>query len=1153
MKMSRLRLLGFKSFVEPTELVIERGLTGVVGPNGCGKSNLLEALRWAMGETSHKSMRAAAMDDVIFSGTNHRPARNSAEVTIFLDNSERKAPAEFNGNDTIEITRRIEREAGSAYRINGTEARARDIKILFEDAATGARSPALVRQGQIGEIVNSKPEARRRILEDAAGVAGLHSRRHEAELRLKAAEANLTRLADVMGGMTSQLDSLKRQARAARRYKEISAEIRKQEALLLHLSWSEAAAEVDSQEGLLTDILSKVGLALQAEAAAIVDEASTAESIQPLREAEAKRGIVLNRLRIEHENFEKEAQRAAEREKELQARSGQLTRDIGREEQLIQEARELIARLEAEVATLAEAEAEADIAEETARTALDDSEERQRAAESRLSDVTRKAAERRAQRRSLDQSHAERKEQAAKIERQLAALSAQVREIAGRAPDAVKLTETAERGKDLSAQLASIENEAAEAEERITALAVFARARREISEKARLAAGAIRTERETLVKLLTPARDAGFPAIVEKLAVAAGYEAALAAALGDDLEAALDEAAPIHWRHLEAEGKDGQLPADAEPLLIHVSGPPELHRRLAQIGIVERAEGGRLQHHLKPGQRLVSREGDLWRWDGFVAASDGMTAAAQRLAELNRLSAMAGQVVEAEQILASAEAEERDATRALEDAEADVRRLRLAARETQTGLQAARDELTAIERLARETEARLSAVNEAKSRAEDDLVEAVSRVDETATAIELFDEGEDLEPAVATAESDAANSRRAASEARAKLASLERDRQLRGERARIADNERTRWATRSQGAEQQIATLKERLTETTGELETYAELPALIDERRQKLLDELSTAERERQSAADVLATAETAMKAAQTALRAAQSAATESREAKARVEARLEGARTRRQDEARKIREILGVVPEGCLPLTGLSATEKMPPLAEVDTLLTRLKADRERLGGVNLQADEELTTIAAQVESMEVEKADVEQAIAKLRGAIGQLNREARVRLMEAFDTVNGHFQSLFTTLFQGGEARLEMVESEEDPLEGGLEIIARPPGKKPATLSLLSGGEQTLTALSLIFAVFLTNPSPICVLDEVDAPLDDANVDRFCTLMEKMAADTETRFLVITHHPMTMTRMNRLFGVTMAEKGISQLVSVDLETAQSFREAV
>lgn len=1153
MKISRLRLLGFKSFVEPTELVIERGLTGVVGPNGCGKSNLLEALRWVMGETSHKSMRAAAMDDVIFSGTNNRPGRNSAEVTIFIDNSERKAPAEFNSEDVIEITRRIERDAGSAYRINGSEARARDVKILFEDAATGARSPALVRQGQIGEIVNSKPEARRRILEDAAGVAGLHSRRHEAELRLKAAEANLVRLSDVMGGLTSQLESLKRQARAARRYKELSGEIRKQEALLFHLSWTDAQSEVDSQERLLGDVLAKVGLALEAEAQAIVGEASLSDTLQPLREIEAKRGAALNRLRIERENFEKEAQRAAERERELKHREGQLMRDIGREQQLIAEARELIQRLEGEIAALAEAEAQSDIAEETARARLDDADDKLKAAEMRLTEITTRAAERRAKRQSLDQTHVERREQVAKIERQITGLAGQIRDIAARAPDAVKLTGTAERGKALSAALDAIEVEAAEAEERITALALFARARREISEKARLAAHALRTERETLVKLLTPARDAGFPAIVEKIRVAAGYEAALAAALGDDLEGALDPSAPIHWRALEAASGDGQLPADVEPLILHVSGPPELARRLKQIGVVDRASGSNLQRNLRPGQRLVSREGDLWRWDGFVAAADGVTAAAQRLAELNRLSLMAGQVGEAEAILRAAETEEQHASQALTEAEADVRRLRQSARETQNELQGVREALTAIERQARETEARMLSVSDAKARAEDALIEAHERLTEIVTTIELFDDGEDLAPAVAAAQSDATDCRRASAESRAMLANLERERQLRGERSRIADNERTRWTTRSAGAEQQIATLKERLAETSVELETYAELPALIDERRQKLLDELAAAEQARQVAADELATAETAMRAAQAALRAAQAAATESREAKARIEARLEGARTRRQDEARKIRETLGVVPEGCLPLTGMAAQDPMPPLAEVDRQLTRLKADRERLGGVNLQADEELEAVSSQVSTMETEKADVEQAIAKLRGAIGQLNREARVRLKEAFDTVNGHFQSLFSVLFQGGEARLEMVESEEDPLEGGLEIIARPPGKKPATLSLLSGGEQTLTALSLIFAVFLTNPSPICVLDEVDAPLDDANVDRFCTLMEKMAADTETRFLVITHHPMTMTRMNRLFGVTMAEKGISQLVSVDLETAQSFREAV
>src|SRR5690606_33664923 len=325
------------------------------------------------------------------------------------------------------------------------------------------------------------------------------------------------------------------------------------------------------------------------------------------------------------------------------------------------------------------------------------------------------------------------------------------------------------------------------------------------------------------------------------------------------------------------------------------------------------------------------------------------------------------------------------------------------------------------------------------------------------------------------------------------------------------------------------------------ELDELAQLPPLIEEKRQKLLNTLAEAERERKAAADRLAAAEAAQREAAQALRAAQATVSTERESRARVEARLEAVRQRRSEEVARIRDTFGVAPEGCLDIAGIKPGAPLPKLADVDRVLSRLKSDRERLGGVNLQAEEELQSMQEHYSKLDAERADVEAAIARLRGGIGQLNREARKRLQDAFDLVNGHFQRLFTTLCGGGEARLEMIES-EDPLEGGLEIIAKPPGKKPATLSLLSGGEQTLTALSLIFAVFLTNPSPICVLDEVDAPLDDANVDRFCTLMERMAEETETRFLVITHHPMTMARMNRLFGVTMAEKGVSQLVSVD-----------
>ena len=1151
MKISRLRLLGFKSFVEPTDLVIEAGLTGVVGPNGCGKSNLLEGIRWVMGESSHKSMRAAAMDDVIFSGTTSRPARNAAEVTIFLDNSERKAPAEFNDGDMIEITRRIEREAGSAYRINGREARARDVKILFEDAATGARSPALVRQGQISEIVNAKPEQRRRVLEDAAGVAGLHSRRHEAELRLKGAEGNLARLADIMGQLGSQIESLKRQARQARRYKDLSDEIRRAEAILAHLSWLDAQSQVDAEERHFAENLTALGKATEDEAKALREEAELAGSIQPLREKEAERGAALNRIRIETEGLAKEAQRCAERRQELVKLAGELEKDLAREASQIAEAKELLASFDVETAALETAEAEADAAEDHIHAAEEDAAETLAAAEKELSIVTERAAETRARRKSLETSENERRTAIARIEDKLASLEREAQAAASGAPDSLKLAAITEQGQRLARDISAIEAATLEAEDKLADLAEQARAKSDDAQKARMALSTLVTERETLSKLVMPTYEDGMPPVVEQLRVAPGYEAALVAALGDDLDAPVHEEAPVRWRAIEVSPEDAALPADAEPLSLHVGAPAELTRRLRQIGVVSRDLGARLQPHLKQGQRLVSREGDLWRWDGFIAVAGGMTPAAQRLAERNRLSDMFEREKVQRTEVQRLAALDQEAATAHAAASAEEKRLRALWRETQANHVATRDALAAIERQARETEAKLTAVTEARERADADRREAQAALDHIEDELARLDAEDDPAARLPDVQKSAQDRRTALSVAQARVATHARERETRKRRGETIAAERARWATRSESATQHIAALEERLNKTKADVTALEEVIPALDDRRQSLLGALSDAEAARNTAADDLAKAETAARAAAQALREAQSAVSAAREGRARIETRLEGARTRRQDEARRIREALNVNPEDCLSLAGLNSAEALPPLADADRNLQRLKSDRERLGGVNLQADDELTAYLEQMSSMETERDDVEQAIAKLRGAIQQLNREGKKRLDEAFESVNGHFQRLFTALFNGGEARLELVAG-EDPLESGLEIIAKPPGKKPATLSLLSGGEQTLTALSLIFAVFLTNPSPICVLDEVDAPLDDANVDRFCTLMEKMSEETATRFLVITHHPMTMMRMNRLFGVTMAEKGVSQLVSVDLETARSFREA-
>ena len=1151
MHINRLRLIGFKSFVEPTELLIEKGLTGVVGPNGCGKSNLLEALRWVMGETSHKSMRAAAMDDVIFSGTSARPARNTAEVTIFIDNKDRKAPAEFNGSEILDVTRRIERDAGSAYRVNSKEVRARDVRILFEDAATGARSPALVRQGQIGEIVNAKPEQRRRILEDAAGIAGLHSRRHEAELRLRAAEGNLARLNDILGQFNSQIESLKRQARQARRYKELSGEIRKLDAVVLYLRWMEAQSQVDADEASLAAALQKLGQVTQAEAKALRAEAEAAARIQPLREQEAAKGAVLHRFKVEYDNVEREAQRTAERRRELEGRLAQLERDRAREEQLIGEAKETLARLEAETGSLASTEKLAGEFERKALTVYDRSEAALKTAEARLGELTGAVAEARAHRQSKEAQLRERRERTAKLERQLVALDTQTREIVGRAPDASKLKAATEVGQKLMADIAAIEAKAAAAEDAVQATATHAKAKSDAAAEAGLAAGQIKTEVETLSKLLKPAEERGFPPVLDAIKVASGYELALAAALGDDLDAPTAPEAPVHWGLSTGGEVDPALPKATEPLAGRVTGPKELARRLKQIGIVRHADGPRLQRLLKPGQRLVSIEGDLWRWDGFVASAQGAIAAAGRLRERGRLGLLIGQEEAQRKAAAAAQAQAEAAAQQHRSAQAEERRLRQLWRDCQTRLAQTRDALTGMERQARETEAKLAGVADANSRTQEALAEARAQLAETEAAAQELGSTEGMEADLAVAQTGVGELRMQLTESKTELITLEREHRARSERQAAIAVECQRWKQRAAGAQQQIATLDQRGGEIKSEVDRLAGLPAMVEQQRQKLLAELSKAEGDRKAAADAQAAAESAHREAAQHLRQLQAAVADEREARARAEAKLEAARARRSEEARRVRDTLGCAPEDCLALAELAPGSPLPALADADRDLLRLKADRERLGGVNLQADDELTRLAEQHDGMNREKVDVEAALAKLRVAIAQINKEGESRLRTAFEAVDAHFRRLFATLFGGGEARLEMIEA-EDPLEGGLEIIAKPPGKKPATLSLLSGGEQSLTATALIFAVFLTNPSPICVLDEVDAPLDDANVDRFCTLLEKMSADTETRFLVITHHPMTMSRMNRLFGVTMAEKGVSQLVSVDLETAQKFTAA-
>lgn len=1145
---------GFKSFVDATEVPIEPGRSGVVGPNGCGKSNLVEALRWVMGETSPKNMRGTGMDDVIFAGTANRPARNMAEVTITLDNRERKAPAHFNEADTLEITRRIEREAGSVYRINGRDVRARDVQTLFADASTGAHSPALVRQGQIGELISAKPRNRRLLLEEAAGITGLHARRHEAELRLRAAETNLTRLQDLVQQMEGQLAGLRRQARQASRYRNLSGEIRRVEARLLAGRWQAAREALRRAEEEFAAAGTRVGALTEQAARASAAELKAAEALPPLREAEARAAAALHRLVVERDMLDAEMKRVAEDEARLARQLEQLAGDRAREAERLNDAEDAVARLGDEHALVA-----AEIANTAATRAAAETEGARQSealglAEAALEAATRQAADGAAARASLARAL----EDAA---RALARLSEEARVLAHQRQTLEAEASASMAIEPLRAGVEDARNDVTHCQAAVAA----AEARRGVAELAEVGAreplqaaerrwGTLKAEADAIAKFLGRGEPDLWPSVIDEITVEPGYEAALSGALGDDLNAPADRAAPVHWDDLGplADSHFAQpLPAGAVPLAEFVRAPAALERRLSLVGVVDVETGKRLQALLRPGQRLVSREGHLWRWDGYTAASDAETAETKRLAQRNRLRELARELDEARAETDAARAHHGEAREGVEAAVQEERTARQALRVADETLARAREALAGAEKTAAAADARLAALAEAETRVARDRATQEEKRAEALTLEARVPAEATLRAALDQARDEAASRRLAAAEAQSAIDLLRGEDFQRRDREAALTRELKSWRERLGQARSQIETLDQRTANAEAERHALALRPAEIESRRGRLMDALSDAERVRGAAGDGLATAEALLKSAAQDARGAESALAEARETRARAEALRAGAEERTAEVAQRIRDTLDCTPDELAQQADLDGNDELPPLDDLERRLERLRREREALGGVNLRAEEEAQALDAEMATMVGEKTDLEGAIAKLRQGIAKLNAEGRGRLMEAFDTVNGHFQRLFAHLFGGGTAELKLVES-DDPLEAGLEIFARPPGKRLQVMTLLSGGEQALTALALIFAVFLSNPAPICVLDEVDAPLDDANVERFCNLVDEMARLTETRFLVITHHPLTMARMDRLFGVTMAERGVSQLVAVDLATAQEVRAA-
>ncbi len=1208
----KLRLSGFKSFVDPTELAIEPGMTGIVGPNGCGKSNLVEALKWVMGETSAKQMRGSEMEDVIFAGAGTRPARNIAEVMLSLDNKTRTAPAMVNDTDQLDVVRRIERGHGSAYSVNGREIRARDVQTLFADAATGSRSTALVSQGRIGTLINAKPADRRMVIDEAAGITGLYARRHEAELRLRAAEQNLARVQDVLVALEEQHKGLKRQARQASRYRNLSDHIRRAEASVLALKLANAERELAESgerlkeaEAQVADLTRLVGLATTAQA-----EAATA--LPPLRNDEAAAAAALQRLRVAHDALTAEAERVAAAQLEAETRLQQTEQDLAREQGRKGDAEKAIAELDAQRTRLEEDQVGEEDRAEAAQEARDTAQAETGTAEIELDQLTRQIAADEALRQSVGRELSElqdrlrrltvrRNEVAAQqqqIENELASLPAlpeveealeaarvALEEARYQGQDAIEAAREAERYESEAARAAVAKAEAerldmerARAAERQAAEASHTAAV-ETLQKTNARLTKLRAEEAGVAAALKSAADSLWPPLLDALTVEPGFEKALGAAFGDELEASSDRGAPVHWLPLEPLADAPALPEGVTPLGTHVQTLPELARRLAFIGIVaDDATGAALQAGLKPGQQLVSREGAVWRWDGYTMRAGAPSTAAVRLSQRNRLAEIRLQIdgvvaeqtaeqarVDAEKIwLAAARDAEKtcvEQARAHERqiAEASRRKAQEAGEATRAAERASQSAISAAERnaaqardrhveVARRTDqlrTRLNGIEQLRAEVTGDIADVEMRRTFREARLSSISDGQADRVEAGQLRARIAELRAALVEAEAQCSRLARESAMRVERLGQIERDRDGWAKRLEDADSQIVELDARREQTAAAIAELSAKPEEIEAKRETLADEIEKAEANRQEAADRLAIGETRLGEADKALRQAETEMGQARESRVRREGLMEQATKDREAVVERIVERLRCEPEGVLALAEVQTLDELPELDKAEHKLERLVHERETMGAVNLRAEEEANELEQQITGMTTERDDLVAAIGRLRQGIQSLNREGRERFLAAFEQVSGHFQQLFTKLFGGGKAELRLTES-EDPLEAGLEIHASPPGKKLQVMSLLSGGEQALTALSLLFAVFMTNPAPICVLDEVDAPLDDLNVERFCGLVNDIAGRTDTRFLVVTHHRVTMARMDRLYGVTMAEQGVSQLVSVNLQEA-------
>ena len=856
MEFKKIELTGFKSFVEKTSFFIEKGLTGIVGPNGCGKSNIVEAIRWCMGETSAKSMRGTGMEDVIFSGTANKTSKNIAEVSLILDNSDKDGPIQYKELNSIYVKRRIVKDKGSRYFINDKEVRARDVQTLFADLSTGAHSPSMISQGRIGALVTAKPTDRKAILEEAAGISGLHVRRHESELRLNSAENNLKRADELKRQQEKQLENLKKQALEASKYKLISEEIKKIEAGLYYIKLMEIEKERSSSKEIASEADDEIsGLTIEINHNNNLLEEENIK-LKPLRDQNIEILSKLQRLNLEFQSLEDEEKRTKTEKDRLSTSENTIEMDIEREKNIISDAQSNEKRLNEE------------------KNGLIDTE---------------------------------------------------------------KKYYDLEKQTQLDLQIATEE---------------------------------LKKEQDKLERI----------------------------------------------------SKNLSLNSQGKEFINYLNN------------INQNLENAKI----------------------YLENNENKKA------------------------------------------------------------------LDAIDNII------LSVKNETKKFKTATEKNSINEITELTNKIKLSQEKY--------------------ASALSKHHSIQTETVRRQARIKNIDIEIQNWKNLKFNSEKMAKELLSRVDKIKVEIEIIAKLPETIAIKKGQLMENTSTTENEKQSLSNQLAQAEVKYQEINKQQKIVEEKMMLARENKARSGATVEGLENRKKDLLGRIKNDLNINEKNLLINSNLKDLTTFPNVIEQEDKLDAKKNQREQLGSVNLRADEETEQYKTTINKMEQDREDLVSAIAKLRASINELNQKGRERLLEAFEKVNRKFNEVYTKLFSGGNAKLELIDS-DDPLEAGLEMLVSPPGKRLQSITLLSGGEQALTALSLTFAVFLTSPAPICILDEVDAPLDDANVTRFCALLNELTKITTTKFIIITHHALTMSRVDRLYGVTMPEKGVSQLVSVDLEKAEEL----